>query len=70
MLMVSRSELNTPYTSKAMLGVALIMISSLCRLDFLKRDDDWGLMSLCQKVSWLGTRMEVLWKTSLGRTMA
>ena len=36
----------------------------------LKRGNDWVLMRLHSKASWLGTQMEVLRKTFLGRTMA
>ena len=50
--------------------MALRMISLWWRFGFLKRGNALVLMILCLKVSWFGTRTEVLWKTSLGRTMA
>ena len=43
------------------------LIGEVC---ILKRVNDWVLMSLRSKSSWLDTRMQVLWKTFLGRTMA
>ena len=70
MVMASRYVLKPLHTRKVLMSMRFRMIPSWGRFAFLKRGEDWVLMSLRSEASWLGTRMEVFWKTSIGRTMA